>query len=202
MDLLDPRGVDAAVRNQFGEGDPGGLTAHRVETGQQDALRGVIDQHVHAGDLLEGPDVAALPADNPALHLVTGQRHGRDHGLGGLLRGDALDAGHDDRSRFRFSVLLGLGFDLPGQLCGVQPGVLLHVGHEFDPGVLRRQAGNRGQRLRLLSLRLIEQGFAPVESCSDGVEMGLAIVQLGEVPVQAVLALSEQFLPAVGRLTP
>ena len=73
------------------QGQPGGLAADRVEAGQQHRLRGVVDDQVDAGDLLEGPDVAALPADDPALHVVAGQVHDGDDRLGGLVGGEPLD---------------------------------------------------------------------------------------------------------------
>ena len=50
------------------------------------------------GRLLEGPDVAALAADDPALHLVGRQVDDRDRVLGGVVGGDALDR-RDDRPR-------------------------------------------------------------------------------------------------------
>ena len=69
-DLLDAAGVDAAVGDELGDGDPGDLAADRVEAREDDRLGGVVDDEVHAGRLLEGADVAALAADDAALHLV------------------------------------------------------------------------------------------------------------------------------------
>ena len=69
-DLLDAAGVDPAIGDELGEGDPGDLAADRVEARQDDRLGRVVDDQVDAGGLLEGPDVAALAADDPALHLV------------------------------------------------------------------------------------------------------------------------------------
>ena len=72
-DLLDAAGVDAAVLDELGEREAGDLAADRVEAAEDDGLRGVVDDQVDAGRLLEGADVAALAADDPALHLVVGQ---------------------------------------------------------------------------------------------------------------------------------
>ena len=94
--LFDPGGMDPPVLDQLDQGQPRRLAPHRVEAGQQHRLRGVVDHHVDAGDLLEGPDVAALAADDAALHLVAGQVHGGHDRFRGLLGGDALDgADHD-----------------------------------------------------------------------------------------------------------
>ena len=97
VDLLDPGGVDAAVLDQLGQGDPRRLTSYRVEAGQQHRLGRVVDHHVHPGDLLEGADVAAFSADDPALHLVAGQMNCGDDRLRRLLGGHPLDGVDHDR---------------------------------------------------------------------------------------------------------
>src|SRR4029079_2936519 len=73
--LLDAVRMDPAVLDQHLQGNPADLPADRVEAGQQDSFGGVIDDHVDTCDGLEGPDVAALTADDPALHLVSRQVH-------------------------------------------------------------------------------------------------------------------------------
>ena len=95
--LLDAVRVDPAVLDQHLQGDPADLPADRVEAGQQHRLRGVVDDDVDAGDGLEGADVAALAADDPALDLVGGQVHDRDDGLRGLVGRHPLDRLGDDR---------------------------------------------------------------------------------------------------------
>ena len=68
--LFDAPRVDAPVADQSGQGDLGNLAANRIEGRYDDGLRGVIYDQVHAGELLEGADVSALAADDPAFHLV------------------------------------------------------------------------------------------------------------------------------------
>ncbi len=86
----------------------------------------------------------------------------------------------DDRRAFASAFAPGLGLDLAGQLGrGVEAGVLLDVGQELGARLLGGEAGNRGQRIGLLGLRLVQQGLAPVEPFGDRVEVGLAGVQLG-----------------------
>ena len=72
-DLLDAARMDAAVRDQLGQGQPGDLAADRVEAADDHRLGRVVDDQVDAGGLLEGADVAALAADDAALHLVVGE---------------------------------------------------------------------------------------------------------------------------------
>ena len=79
-------------RTSFSSVSRADLPAHRVEAGEQDRLGGVVDDQVDAGDRLEGADVAALAADDAALHLVARQvQHADDDRLGGLLAGQPLD---------------------------------------------------------------------------------------------------------------
>src|SRR5260221_14611806 len=71
VSLLDALRVDPPVQDQPLQGQPAHLAAYRVETGQKHGFRSVVDDQVDAGDRLERPDVTALPADDPPLHLVT-----------------------------------------------------------------------------------------------------------------------------------
>src|SRR5829696_5212130 len=72
-DLLDAAGVDPSVGDQLRHGDPRNLAAHRVEAREDHRLGCVVDDQVDARRLLERPDVAALAADDAALHLVARQ---------------------------------------------------------------------------------------------------------------------------------
>ncbi len=62
--------MDPAVADELHQRHARHLATHRVESGQHDRLGGVVDDEVDAGGLLERPDVAALTADDPALHLL------------------------------------------------------------------------------------------------------------------------------------
>ena len=55
---------------QLLERHAGDLAAHAVEAGQDDRVRRVVDDEVDAGEVLERADVAALAADDAALHVV------------------------------------------------------------------------------------------------------------------------------------
>src|SRR3954447_14235703 len=68
--LLDSCRVDAAVGQQLLQGHAGDLAADAVEAGQDHRVRRVVDDEVDAGEVLEGADVAALAADDAALHVV------------------------------------------------------------------------------------------------------------------------------------
>ena len=81
--LLDAGRVDTAISNQAFQRHAGDLAAGLVKAGQRDSLRRVVNDEVTAGGGLQGTDVAALAANDAALHLVAGQRHNADGGLAG-----------------------------------------------------------------------------------------------------------------------
>ena len=110
--LLDPRRVDAAVLEQLLERHAGDLAPHAVEARQDDGVRGVVDDEVDAGEVLQRADVAALAADDAALHVVGGElddRHGR---LGGVAGGHPLHDDGEDVAHAAVGVALGLLLDL------------------------------------------------------------------------------------------
>ena len=72
--FLDAGGMDAAVLNELFERDARDFTPHGVEARERDGLGRVVDDEVAAGERLDGADVAALAADDAALHLVVRQR--------------------------------------------------------------------------------------------------------------------------------
>jgi hypothetical protein len=93
--------VDAAVRNQPLQRQPGYLAPYGIETGKDDRLRGIVDDEVDAGQGLKGPDVAALAANDAALHLVVGEFHNRHGVLRHVIRGALLYGEADDAPRPR-----------------------------------------------------------------------------------------------------
>ena len=141
--LLDALRVDATVRHEGLEGDLGDLAALGVEAGQDHGVGLVVDEDVHAGQRLEGPDVAALLADDPALHLVGRERQDGERRLRAGRDGEPLDRRGDDAPRpgVRGPARLGLGAsDLRGRvvlrLLDDPPG-------QLGAGVVRREAGDR-----------------------------------------------------------
>ena len=122
-DFLDAGGMDAAVLHEPFEADPRDLAAHGVEAAHDDHAGRVVDDHVHAGRLLEAADVAALAADDAALHVVAGDRHRADRVVARLLGGVALDRLEDDLAALVLRLFLGLLGDLLDQRAGVAGGI-------------------------------------------------------------------------------
>ena len=109
----------------------------------------VVDDHVHAGGLLEGADVPPFAADDPPLHLVVGNVDGAGGGFGGVGGGVALQGGQEHFPRL---FLAGLGDPLL-VLDDHRPGLLLQLGFEHfqEPlgGLLAAQSAELVERLPL-----------------------------------------------------
>ena len=136
-DLLDAAGVDAAVLDELGQGQAGDLAADRIEAADEHRLGRVVDDQVDAGGLLEGADVAALAADDAALHLVRRDGHDGDRHLRGVVDHDALDGGDDDVARLVLGLLAGRALDGPGEPHGVVLGLVADLLEERGLGLVR-----------------------------------------------------------------
>ena len=156
--LLDAGGVDAAIADEALQRHAGHLAAGLVEGGQGNGLRGIIDDEVNAGGRLKGADVAALTADDAALHLVAGQRDDADGGLAAVVSSTAADGLADEVAGDAVAVLLQIGL-VGGHADGLLVGQLLvHLVQQHFAGVLLAQAGQRFQTLHLLGAQGIDLG--------------------------------------------
>ena len=194
--LLDAGGVDAAVGDQLLQGDAGDLAAHRIEGGDDHGLGGVVDDEIHARGGLQRADVAALAADDAALHVVVGQRNHGHGGLGHVIRRALLDGGGDDVAGLLVRLLLGAGFNLAHHDGGVVVGVLLDA---VDQDVLGFVAGHVGHALQLLLLavvHLLGLGLQALGLAVLVVELLLALLQVVHLLVELFLALVDPALLA------
>src|SRR5918994_452412 len=153
-DLLDAPRVDAPVLHEPFHRDPRHLAPDRVEAGDHHRLGGVIDDYIHAGGGLEGPDVPAFAAYDPTLHVVGGKRYGLYRRLRGEIRSEALHGGGDQTPRLDVGPLLGL----QGHVAHHAPEPALElgfqVGEESPLGLLPRQARDLLEHPELVGLPL------------------------------------------------
>ena len=151
-DVLDAARVDAPVGDELGESQARDLAAHRVEAADHDRVRSVIDDEVDAGRLLEGADVAALSADDAALHLIRGDGHDRHRGFGGVIHHDALDRRDDDVAGLVLGALASRTLDGAHEAHGVVLSLLPDLLDEDCLGVVRGQAADALERAHLVCL--------------------------------------------------
>ena len=144
--------MDAAVGNELFQSQPGDLPPDGLEAGDGDGLRRVIDDQVRPGQGLQGADVAALAADDTALHLVIGQGNHTDGNLGHMVCGAALDGGGHDLPGALVGLVLGPGLDLL-DLQGCFVGDLrLHLLNQVLLGLLGGESGDALQHFGLAAL--------------------------------------------------
>ncbi len=194
--LFDAGGMDAAVADQPLQGHPGHLTAGLVEGGQGDGLGGIVDDEVHAGGGLQGADVAALAADDPALHLVAGQGHHGDGGLAGMIGGAPADGLGDHVAGNILAVVLQVGL-IGGHPQGLFVGQLLvHLVQQDFAGVGLAQAGQHFQPLHLLGPQLVGLGQVGVGLGQTLLDLFLPLFQGFGLFVQGVFLLVDPVLLA------
>src|SRR5882724_5936555 len=148
--------MDAPVGNEGLQRAPGNLAADRIEAGDDDRVRRVIDDHVDASRSLERPDVPPLAADDPALHLVAGERDRRHCGLGGVFRGEPLGRHRDDPLGVALRPAAGLLLDVAHQGTGLGTGLVLHPLENFPARVLGREPGDPLEPAPLLLDQLLD----------------------------------------------
>ena len=156
--LLDAGGMDTAVAHQALQGHAGHFAPGLIKGGQGDGLGGIVDDQVHAGGRLQGADIAALAANDPAFHLVAGQGHHRDGGLAGMVGGAAADGLGDHVPGDVLTLVLQVGLigSHPQSLFVHQ--LLVHLVQQHFPGVGLAQAGQGLQPLHLFGAQSVGLG--------------------------------------------
>ena len=110
------------------------LAPDAVERREHDRLRRVVDDDVDAGQVLERADVAALAADDPALHVVGRELDQRDGRLGGVARGDPLER---------------VGDEVAGAALRLGARLLLEPAARWRASSWRTSSSERSSRMRL-----------------------------------------------------
>ena len=129
--------------------EPGDLAANHVEAADDDHAGRVVDDHVDAGRLLERADVAALAADDPALHLVAGDVDRAGGRLGGVGGGKPLHRGQQHLPRLLLARLRDASLVLEDDRAGFLREFGFEVLQEPRGGLVAAQAAQFVQRLPL-----------------------------------------------------
>jgi hypothetical protein len=189
--LLDPSGVDAPVADQVGERDAGDLPPHRVERGEDDALGRVVDDEVHPRQRLEGADVAPLPPDDAAFHVVGGELDGGDGRFGGLIHGAPLDGERDDLpgAPLRFALDLLLVVLDPAGLLALQ--LVVELAEELLSALLDGQVGYPLQLPSLGEDQVFRLAAGEGDLLFAGFDLGFLLLQVFQAPLERFLLLSD-----------
>ena len=177
--------------------EPGDLAADRVEAGQKDSFRSVVDDEVDASRRLERSDVSALAADDPALHVVARQVQHRDHGLGRLLARQSLDGKRDDLASSLLALLVRLSLDVADQDRSFPLRLILDARDQLSLGLPRRQPRGALKDEASLLLNVFQLGALAVDSCLDFEQLAVALLDPALLAVEALLALGQPVLASL-----
>ena len=162
------------------------------------ALGRVVDDEVDAGEVLQRADVAALAADDAALHVVGRQLHDGDGRLGGVAAGEALHRDGEDRAHAALGVALGLLLDLAHVARALVADLVGDLGHEPLLGLARAQAGDLLQRRLVLAPAAGELLALGLQRARLVVELAGAAVELLGAAAYALLQ-ARELVAAAGR---
>ena len=179
--FLDARRMDAPVGNQPFQRDTGDFPPHRIETGERDGLRGVVDDQIHARQGLDGADVPPFPADDAALHLVVGQRHHRNGGFRHLVRSYPLDGVGDEGAGPHVRFVLELGLNLRDLDRLVMHQLVRQVAEHILLRLLLGEAGNALEHFKLALFEVfdvLETGLDVLLLLPDGFLFFLVVFNL------------------------
>ena len=144
--------MNASVGNQALERNAGHFAAHRLKARKGNGLGRVVDDQINARHRLDGAYVAALTADDAALHLIVGQRHDADGGLRHMIGGAALNRHGYNLAGGFLRLVACLLFKLH-ELDGlVVRQLILEVLQQVILGLLHGEAGDSLQHLKLALL--------------------------------------------------
>ena len=82
------------------------FASDRIKAGECNRFRGIIDDQVDSGSLLQRPDIAAFPADQSAFHFIIRNRNHRNGSFGDDFGSGALDSLCQDFLGFFIGLLL------------------------------------------------------------------------------------------------
>ncbi len=203
--LLDACRVNTPVSDEVLHRDAPDFAAHRVEAGDGDAFRGVVDNEVRARELLEGADVAALAPDDAALEVVGGNMDGGDGGLGRMIGGHALDGEAQDLAGLLVGLRLRARLGIADNDGGLAGHVVADGLQKLGLGLFRTHArgpleGLVDFYLSLLAMaldgvfRLVHIALAALHLPLERGKLVLACVEGLDAAVEGFLALGERLL--------
>src|SRR5256885_1810733 len=195
-DLLDAPRVDASVGDEALEGDLPDGAPYGIEARDHHRAGGVVDDDVHTGGRLERPDVAALAADDAALHVVVRQRDGRHGGLGSVLDGDALNRQGHDLLRLALGILARLLPDVPHHRRRLAARLVFDAAHQLFLRLLSAQPGDLLEPLARFLLLPGERSLAVAEPLVTARQIAVAFLVRGDVLFERCFPLVEVHAPA------
>jgi hypothetical protein len=179
-EFFDMRRVYAPVHREPGERTPCDFAPDRVEARDGHRLGRIVHDHIHAGCLLEGADVAPVSAHDAALHLLIGERDDSAGHLGDMLGSHPLDGIRDQLAGALFALLAGLCFDLPDDAGHIAACLFLHFVKENLAGLVAGQLRHLLKLEHLIVVELLDFACAAVHGTLALVESLLALVDLLE----------------------
>ena len=150
--FFNARGVDTAVGDELFNGQTGDFTAYRIKSRNDDGFRRIINDEINARRRFKGADIAALAADDAALHIVIGQIDNGNCRFSHMVSRATLNRQRDDITGFLFALFLGLAFNVADHGSGVMISFFLNAVHHHLAGFILRERCDALQLGKLFGL--------------------------------------------------
>ena len=183
--------MDTAVGDELLQRQSRHLAANGIEARNGDDLGGIVDDQLDTRQGLQLLDVPALAADDASLHLLAGQRHRGNGGLGYEVARASLNGQCHDAAGLIVGLLTVLLLQLHNALCLLVADLLLQLGDQLCLSLL----GGIARDLFQHELLLVQSGVDLLADCVAFLEL---LVQLLVLLVQ-LLALLIQILFLLGK---
>src|SRR5205807_5823482 len=181
--LLNARRMDAAVLHEAFERNARDLAPDRIEAGEDDRFRRVVDDQVDAGGQLQRADVAAFAADDAALHVLAREIDDGNRVFRDVIRGHALNSHAEDLAGFEVTLLVSLGLDALDDLRGFELGVLFDAANQLTLRLVGREAGHLFELVALRFDQLAQLAFALLQRLLAIADCAIAFLDLGHARV-------------------
>ena len=186
-EFFDTGRMNASVGDQFFEQTARGFLADRVEAGDHDRFRGVVDENVDACCGFEGADVAPFASDDAAFHFVGRQGDGGGGALIGAVACITLDRGDHEFLRFAFGALFGFIKRIADQ----DSAFVFHFAFEFfedQPlGGFAIHAGNAFQFRDLVSEQFFQFLFLSGETLFEDFDVVFLLFNIADFRIERIL---------------
>ena len=154
--------MDTTIIDEFFEGHTGHFPTNRIESGNDDRFRRIVDDEINPSEGFQRTDIAAFAANDPAFHLIVGERNNSDRRFSNLIGSTALDSKGNNFPCLGLSCIAGFLFHVLDEFGLIVLDFFLDTVKQFLFGFVTGQSRNSFEFPYLFGIKGIDTflGFA------------------------------------------
>ena len=142
--------MNTPVDNQFLQSQSSHFTTNRVETGQNNSFRCIVNNQINARQCFNSPDITAFTTDNATLHFIIRQGYDGHRRFRYVIGCTSLNSQGNNFQRLLFRFFFGFVFKRLNKLSRFVLDFRLYVGQKQLFRIVVRKFGNSFQLCQLL----------------------------------------------------